>query len=150
MSQTHIPRELRERIAAQACHRCGHCLTAEAIVGTPMEIDHLIPECLGGLTEESNLWLACSLCNDIKNNRIAGLDPLSGELVRLFNPRRQLWHEHFPLDRTGDRIIGLTPTGRATVVTLNLNRPTLVKARQLWVRVGWHPPKNDPPAGAPI
>jgi hypothetical protein len=50
----------------------------------------------------------------------------------------------------GDRIIGLTPTGRATVVTLNLNRPALVKARQLWVTVGWHPPKNDSPTRALI
>jgi hypothetical protein len=61
MSQTHISRELRERVAAQAQYRCGYCLTAEAIVGTPMEFDRLIPESLGGLTEESNLWLACSL-----------------------------------------------------------------------------------------
>jgi hypothetical protein len=142
MSQTHIPRELRERVAAPARYRCGYCLTAQAIVGTPLEIDHLIPECLGGLTVESNLWLACSLCNDIKNNRISGLDPLSGELVRLFNPREQLWHTHFRWTEAGDQIIGLTPTGRATVVTLNLNRPTPVKARQLWVSVGWHPPKD--------
>jgi len=150
MSQAHVPRELRERVAAQARHRCGYCLTAEAIVGTPMELDHLVPESFGGLTEESNLWLACSLCNDTKNNRIAGLDPLSGEVVRLFNPRRQLWHEHFRWTEPGDRIIGLTPTGRATVVTLNLNRPALVRARQLWVSVGWHPPteSSPPPAQA--
>ncbi len=140
MSETRIPRELRERVAAQAGYRCGYCLTAEAVVGTPMEFDHLIPESLGGLTEEENLWLACSLCNDHKSNRIAGPDPLSGEVVRLFNPRQQLWHDHFRWTEQGDRIIGLTPTGRATVATLNLNRPVLVKARQLWVSVGWHPP----------
>jgi 5-methylcytosine-specific restriction endonuclease McrA len=61
MSQTYIPKELRERVAAQARYRCGYCLTAEAVVGTPMEFEHLIPEALGGLTEEENLWLACSL-----------------------------------------------------------------------------------------
>jgi HNH endonuclease len=148
MSQTHVPRELRERVAAQARHRCGYCLPAEAIVGTPMELDHLVPESLGGLTEESNLWLACSLCNDIKNNRIAGLDPVSGEVVRLFNPRQQVWHEHFRWTELGDRIIGLTPTGRATVVTLNLIRPALVRARQLCVSVGWHPPTESSPSPA--
>jgi len=60
-----------------------------------MKIDHLIPEALGGLTEEANLWLACSLCNDHKGDRIAAQDSESGELVRLYNPRQQQWSEHF-------------------------------------------------------
>ena len=46
MSRTHLPKALRERVSAQARQRCGYCLTAEAIVGTPMELDHLIPESL--------------------------------------------------------------------------------------------------------
>jgi 5-methylcytosine-specific restriction endonuclease McrA len=107
MSRTYIPQALRDLVAAQARHRCGYCLTAEAIVGTPMELDHLIPESLGGLTEEANLWLACSLCNDHKNDRIAGLDPISGEVVRFFDPRRQVWGEHFCWTQEGDRIVGL-------------------------------------------
>ena len=95
MSRSRISKALRVRVVAQARHRCGYCLTAESIVGMPMELDHLIPESLGGLTEEDNLWLACSLCNDSKNCRIAFEDPASGEVVRLFNPRHQDWHEHF-------------------------------------------------------
>jgi plasmid stability protein len=94
------------------------------------------------LPEEDNLWLACSLCNDHKGDRIVALDPLTGEIVRLFDPRYQAWREHFGWTETGDRIVGLTPTGRATVVALNLNRPSLVKAREAWVTVGWHLPKD--------
>jgi hypothetical protein len=150
MSRTHIPQEPRQRVTVQARHRCGYCLSAEAIVGTPMELDHLIPESLGGPTEEQNLWLACSLCNDHKADRIAALDPDSGAVVRLFDPRRQVWQEHFRWTGEGDRIVGLTPTGRATVTALNLNRPSLVRARRLWVSVGWHPPPDVlPPAGPP-
>ena len=107
-----------------------------------MEIDHLIPQSLGGLTEEDNLWLACSLCNDHKSDRISALDSGTGEVVRLFNPRHQVWLEHFRWNDASDRIVGLTPVGRATVVALSVNRPSLVIARQLWVAVGWHPP-ND-------
>src|SRR5437762_6157596 len=107
-----------------------------------MELDHLIPESLGGLSEEENLWLACSLCNDHKANRIAAVDPVTGETVRLFDPRHQLWNEHFRWNKTGDRIIGITATGRATVAALHLNRPSLVAARQAWVAVGWHPPRD--------
>jgi hypothetical protein len=142
MSQIHIPKALRERVSAQARRRCGYCLTAEWIVGTPMEIDRLIPEALGGLTVEENLWLACSLCNDHKGDRVAGLDTISAEVVRLFNPRVQVWNEHFLWTPAGDIIVGTTPCGRATVATLNLNRPSLVYARRAWVAVGWHPPKD--------
>ena len=142
MSSTYIPQALRQRVAEQARYRCGYCLTSEAIVGTPMEIDHIIPESLGGPTEEENLWLACSLCNDHKSNRVAALDPLTSEIVRLFDPRRQVWQEHFTWTAEGDRIVGITPTGRATVAALHLNRPSLVRARQAWVSVGWHPPAD--------
>jgi hypothetical protein len=142
MSRKRVPKAVRANVAAQARYRCGYCLTSESIVGTPMELDHLIPEALGGATEEANLWLACSLCNDAKNRRIAFEDPVSGELVRLFNPRHQDWHEHFRWSDNGCLIIGSTPTGRATVAALNLNRPTLVLARRSWVAVGWHPPKD--------
>ena len=142
MSTSYIPKALRERVAQQACHRCGYCLSAEAIVGAPMEIDHIVPQALGGLTEEDNLWLACSLCNDHKSDRIAALDPDTDAVVRLFDPRHQSWGEHFAWSKNGDRIEGLTPTGRATVYALNLNRPSLVKARQAWVLAGWHPPRD--------
>ena len=76
MSSTHIPKALRAQVAAQARYRCGYCLTAEAVVGTPMELDHIIPEALGGLTEEDNLWLACSLCNDHKGTGLSDSIPL--------------------------------------------------------------------------
>jgi hypothetical protein len=140
MSTAYISKELRERVASQAGRRCGYCLTSEAIVGAAMEIDHLVPQSLGGLTEESNLWLACSLCNDHKSCRISGPDPESGEVVRLFDPRRQVWTEHFRWSEGGDEIVGLTAVGRATVVALRLNRASLVLARRLWSAAGWHPP----------
>lgn len=142
MSKTYVPKALRNRVATQAHHRCGYCLTQEAIVGTPMEIDHLFPEALGGLTEEANLWLACSLCNNLKADRIAVADPETGDIARLFNPRLQRWSEHFAWTPGGDQIVGRTATGRATVVALQLNRPTLVRARRLWVIAGWHPPED--------
>jgi hypothetical protein len=110
-----------------------------------MEIDHLIPEAQGGRTVEENLWLSCSACNAFKGDRARGIDPLSGETVALFNPRRQLWREHFAWMQSGDLVVGRTPIGRATVAALKLNRPLLVHARQLWVRIGVHPPRDAAP-----
>src|SRR3954462_2523614 len=135
MSKTHVSKGLRELVARTARYRCGYCLTQEAVVGMPMEIDHLLPESLGGPTNEENLWLSCSLCNDHKGDRVAALDPDTGEIARLFNPRRQIWIEHFAWTAEGDRILGQTPTGRATVIALHLNRPSLVRSRRAWASV---------------
>ena len=140
MSKYHISRALRASVAAQARYRCGYCLAQEVVVGAAMEIDHLIPESLGGPTEEANLWLACSPCNDRKGDRMAALDPETGEVARLFDPRRQSWKDHFFWSPDGEQVIGRTPTGRATIVALDLNRPLLVRSRRLWVLAGWHPP----------
>ncbi|MEK7278149.1 MAG: HNH endonuclease signature motif containing protein [Chloroflexota bacterium] len=140
MSATYISKSLREKIAEQGGRRCGYCLTPESIVGAPMEIDHLIPESLGGPTEEENLWLACPICNLYKSDQIAALDPETGETIRLFNPRLQTWNAHFAWSENGEQIGGITPGGRVTVIALNLNRPTLARARRLWVNAGWWPP----------
>lgn len=112
-ARPYVSKALRERIGAQARQRCGYCLTTERITGTPMEIDHIIPHSLGGSSGEDNLWLACSLCNEHKGNQMAAPDPLTGEIVRLYDPRRQAWHEHFAWSAEGDHIIGTTPCGRA-------------------------------------
>ncbi len=69
MSSTTVPAALRELVARQAGHRCGYCLTAEEVVGSAMEIDHLIPEARDGPTTEENLWLARSACNTFKGDR---------------------------------------------------------------------------------
>ena len=142
MSSDYIPVELRRRVAEQARYRCGYCLTQEAVVGRPMEMDHLDPRSLGGPTTENNLWLACSLCNDHKSNRFLIIDPVTGVKVRVFNPRQQKWAQHFTWAEGGTRIDGATAIGRATVAALQLNRPSLVLARRLWVAVGWHPPED--------
>lgn len=126
----------------QARHRCGYCLTAESIAGTPMQIEHIIPEADGGLTVENNLWLACALCNSHKSDRLAARDDESQTIVGLFNPRMQKWSDHFCWSAEGDTIIGTTATGRATVAALQLNRATLVASRRLWISVGWHPPRD--------
>ena len=119
----YVPRALRERIAEQARHRCGYCLTSEVLAGIPSEIEHIIPLAAGGRTIESNLWLACSPCNEYKGVRITAIDPISGEIVPVFNPRQQAWSDHFAWSTDCIRIIGRTPVGRATIVALHLNRP---------------------------
>jgi len=112
----------------------------EEVSGIPMHLDHIVPEALGGPTEEDNLWLACPQCNGHKSDRTTALDPVSGQTVPLFDPRHQEWNQHFAWVDSATRALGLTPIGRATAVALQLNRPILVRARRRWVGAGWHPP----------
>jgi len=142
VSAAYIPVDLRRRVAEQSRYRCGYCLTQEAVTGIALELDHLHPRSRGGLTTEANLWSACPLCNGHKSNKLGAIDPETGAKVKLFNPRRQQWGDHFSWSEDGTRIEGKTDVGRATVVALQLNRPGLVFARRLWVSVGWHPPED--------
>jgi hypothetical protein len=71
--------------------------------------------------------MACFHCNRFKGPNIAGLDPASGQFVRLFHPRTDLWAEHFRFD--GARLVGLTPVGRATIQVLAMNANDLLLFR---------------------
>lgn len=137
-----ITRALRARVRRQAGNRCGYCLSRQEYVWGQLEIEHIIPTARGGKDVESNLWLACRMCNNYKSAKIDHLDPLTGAHVRLFNPRRQTWSEHFAWNEDGTQITGLTPCGRATVLALQLNNAIAVTVRQQWVAAGWHPPKD--------
>lgn len=95
MNSSYIPDELRQRIHEQAGHRCGYCLSAQQYVMGQLEIEHIVPTARGGTDDESNLWLACRLCNGYKSDQIEAIDPQTGKTVRLFNPRTQSWSDHF-------------------------------------------------------
>ncbi len=87
-----------------------------------------------------NLALACQGCNNHKYNRTEGVDPVSRKNVPLYHPRKQRWSEHFVWNRDFTQILGITPTGRATVILLNLNRDGLVNLRGILHKAGKHPP----------
>lgn len=141
-----VPDGLRRSVRFRAAGRCEYCLHAEWLIGLAHQLDHVHPRSLGGPTAMANLALACAACNSAKAVHTQGADPIGGELVLLFNPRQQLWHEHFRWREDGRRIEGLTACGRATVGTLNINHPLAVAARTVWASIGVHPPQIDEPA----
>lgn len=143
MSTARVGRRLRTQVLVDAGCRCGYCRSSEGITGTPLEIEHVLPKALGGLTRRANLWASCHQCNLFKSDRVEALDLVTGVRTPLFNPREQRWMEHFAWVEGGAYITGQTPTGRATVAALELNRPLLVRARQRWIAVGWHPPDEE-------
>jgi hypothetical protein len=144
MTSVYIPESVRQRVIAASRNRCGYCLSSQEYVPDWLEIEHLLPRVRGGSSDESNLWLACGLCNGYKGIQISAVDPESGLEVPLFNPRTQSWSEHFRWDEAGIFIIGLTAIGRATVEAMKLNNTLAVRVRRHWVSVGWHPPQDIP------
>ena len=104
-------------------------------------MDHVIPRVAGGPTTADNLALACVSCSLRKWAHQTALDPDSAEEVPLFNPRTQIWAEHFRWE--GERVLPLTPTGRATVVALALNRSVILAIRQEEAIRGQHPPSES-------
>lgn len=139
---TYLSRKLRPKIAAQARHRCGYCQTQEVVSGVPLTVEHITPLAKGGLDEEENLWLSCRFCNEAKGILTEYFDEETGDTVPLYNPRIQDWFTHFSWDERKTHIVGLTKTGRATVVALDLNNSLRTSSRALWVEAGYHPPSE--------
>jgi len=106
----------------------------------PFEIDHIIARKHGGPTSADNLALACFSCNHHKGPNIAGLDPVTKNITRLFHPRRHKWRRHFRWD--GPRLVGRTAIGRATIAVLEINLPYRITLRQALIDEGVLPPTS--------
>jgi hypothetical protein len=112
----------------RAGHRCESCGIRQAHMAfATFHIDHIIPRQHGGTDDPANLALACYHGNLHKGPHLSGIDPDTGVMVPLFHPRRDIWREHFALQDV--TIIGLTPTGRATVRVLRMNAVARVQLR---------------------
>jgi len=137
VSPSYVSSGLRREIHQRALGRCEYCLLSQEDAFFPHEPDHVIAEKHRGATTIENLALACFDCNRFKGSDIASIDPDTGNLVALFNPRTQKWNEHFSL--TGGLIIALNPIASATVDLLKLNLPARVEAREALARRGRYP-----------
>jgi 5-methylcytosine-specific restriction endonuclease McrA len=123
---------VRQQVIRRAGNRCEYCLLHQDFAATAHQVDHVVAQKHGGPTSSENLALSCTTCNRRKGSDIGAIDPETGQLVRLFNPRIQKWRDHFELD--GAQIRGLTPEGRATVELLHLNSYERTAEREELIR----------------
>jgi hypothetical protein len=110
-------------------------------VPQPFNVEHIIRLSRGGKTEVRNLAWACAGCNYYKHDKVEATDPQTGRKVRLFNPRRQRWADHFAWNDDATLMIGLTATARATIRTMRLNREGLINLRWALRVLKLHPPE---------
>jgi hypothetical protein len=110
----------------------------QSLQGARFHLEHVIPTSRGGSSAMENLAWACPGCNLHKSDRIEATDPDSGAPAPLFNPRSNVWREHFAWDDY--QVVALTATGHATVLALNLNHERRIRIRQAEQLFGLFPP----------
>ena len=131
----------RLKVVKRANCCCEYCQSQERYSPDSFSLEHIIPLAKGGTNDLENLAFACQGCNNRKFTSTEALDQATQETVSLYHPRQQQWADHFSWHENCSLIIGLTPTGRATIEQLQLNRSGLVNLRRILFAVNEHPPK---------
>lgn len=130
----------RQTVLERASHRCEYCQSQMRYATQRFSIEHIQPKAKGGTDDLENLALSCQGCNNHKFTRTEARDAVTGLLAPLYHPREHGWLEHFAWSDDFALVIGLTPTGRATVDALQLNRDGVVNLRRALHALGEHPP----------
>lgn len=124
----------RQEVAARAAYQCEYCRLSERYTSLPFQVDHVIAAKHEGKTSLENSAYACLHWNAFKGPNIAGKDPVADQIVRLFDPRRDSWEDHFHWE--GPVLKARTGIGRATVAVLRINLPYRVAVRASQVEEG--------------
>jgi hypothetical protein len=124
-----MKRSLRQFVRERASRRCEYChLPDTAASAAGFHVEHIMAKQHGGVDALHNRCWSCHRCNFRKGPNLSGRDPITGKVVRLFNPRRQRWERHF--EWLGAVLVGRTATGRATIAVLDINHPQRVELRR--------------------
>ena len=140
MPEKRVTARQRRAVVERARGYCEYCRSQARFAIQPFSVEHIMPRSQGGKMTLDNLALACQGCNNHKYTKTEGYDPVTGDIVPLYHPRRQRWRDHFAWNEDFTLIIGLTPIGRVTVEVLRLNREGLVHLRRILYVMGEHPP----------
>jgi hypothetical protein len=140
MSKQTLSKKLKQTVAERANHCCEYCLSQARFATQAFSVEHIKPLSQGGsLLSLDNLALACQGCNAHKYTKTEAYDPVTQQIANLYHPRQQRWCEHFQWNCDFSLVIGISPTGRATVDALHLNRDGLVNLRRILYQAGNYP-----------
>ncbi len=134
---TYIPAALRRLVIERAENCCEYCRLSQDDDEFSFHVDHVIAEKHHGETVPENLCLSCYICNTYKGSDITSVDPQSGQVIQLYNPRTQVWSTHFKL--AGTHIKPLTANGRVSASLLRFNIPERLAERALLIKLGTYP-----------
>ena len=135
-----MEKALEQLVWTRAERSCEYCKVPQFFDPLQFQIDHILAVQHSGPTVEENLALACYACNRHKGPNIAGFDQVTQQITPLFNPRQDVWSEHFQWQ--GPELLGLSPVGRVTVLVLAINRDFRVALRRALIHEGVFPPAD--------
>jgi hypothetical protein len=144
MTESRLTQSQKQFVRQRARGCCEYCLSQAKFSPDAFSIEHIIPLSKEGSSDPDNLALACQGCNNFKYSLTEATDPITGESIPLFHPRQDSWNDHFIWSDKSIQMIGLTPTGRATIDCLRLNREGVVNLREVLQAIGQHPPQDLP------
>ena len=140
MAEFYIPIAIQRLILVESKGFCEYCWSPSDFSPNSFQFDHIIPTSKGGQSVFQNLARSCGGCNGCKQDKTHSFDPLTYQLCRLYNPRTDVWTEHFQWSDDDLMIEGISNVGRTTVQLLQVNRIGAVNLRKLLKIVGLHPP----------
>lgn len=135
-----VTAKLRKSVAERSQGYCPDCYCPDCFSPQPFSVDYIFPKSLGGETILENLALICQGCNNHKYDKVEAIDQELKQYASLYHPRKQLWIDHFVWSAYFRLVIGITPTGRATIEALKLNRDRVLNLRRVLSAMGEHPP----------
>jgi len=118
MPKSYISKEKKQLVFSRAKYRCEYCQCRSDVALASFEVEHIIPQILNGDSSIINLALSCRGCNSYKTNKIEAIDPLTNKKTLLYHPRKDQWKQHFTWIGNFQKVKGLTPTGRATILKI--------------------------------
>jgi hypothetical protein len=128
-----VSESLRQLVRDRAGQRCEYCLLPENEGSHPFHVEHIVSRKHGGASVLDNLAWACFPCNVSKGPDLSSIDPETGELTVLYNPRQHLWNDHFEM--INGEIKGRTPVGRVTAQLLQFNSEKQIALRRKLVEL---------------
>ncbi|MCF8247160.1 MAG: HNH endonuclease [Saprospiraceae bacterium] len=132
-----IPEILRAEVAKRAGHRCEYCRRPESDSFIRFQSDHILSRKHGGKTTLQNLAFACPACNNCKGTDFGTVLRDEEIIIRIFNPRKQGWFEHFEV--LEGEIIAKSEVGEATIKILKLNEISRILERLDLIAAGIYP-----------
>lgn len=134
-----ISASIRSKIEKRAGKLCKYCQSPLEFSSDPFSIEHIFPTSKGGTDDLGNLALACQSCNGHKSTKTEAFDAISQTTATFYNPRKDVWNEHFVWSEDFTEIIGKTAKGRVTIKVLKLNRQRVMNLRRVLILAGEHP-----------
>jgi 5-methylcytosine-specific restriction endonuclease McrA len=95
MRRIYISVSLQKEVITRSKGYCEYCHLPASFSPNSFNFEHIMPLIRNGLTVLSNLAYSCGGCNAYKKDKIQAIAPLTRQFYPLFNPRTDIWFDHF-------------------------------------------------------